>query len=334
MIGGLLNGEVLVHAVVAKVVGAFVLLLSFITWHQAARNSEQAFFDIIRALILGSVVFTIIGMVEFFLDVSFITERFIASRFSGGYFDPNHYGALTGVGLVLLASVGKDLFPAKLTTTILTSILVAGLLLSISRGAWVATAIGLAVVVIKRPITIKPGLILFGLAAIVAIAMSGVIDIILEDINERPDNVSHRLTLIQMGFARLKEVGYLGIGLSVFLEENEIIIHNSAIWMLVEMGGIGLLLFLLFIIEPVTRLLRLRRDLAITGAKFGRISAALLAAHILMSVASMNVEATYQRQWWLILALTMALLARSSILVKQNLFSDRANENSGIRGSS
>ena len=96
LLGGLVNGQVLAHAMIAKVLGAVVLLFSLLSWLQVAQESERGIFDLMRAFLMGSVVFSLIGMVEFYAGVSIITVRFIESRFSGGYFDPNHYGALTG----------------------------------------------------------------------------------------------------------------------------------------------------------------------------------------------------------------------------------------------
>jgi hypothetical protein len=104
LLGGLVNGQVLAHAMVAKVLGAVVLLFSLLSWLQVAQESDRGIFDLMKAFLLGSVVFTLFGLVEFYAGVSIITVRFIESRFSGGYFDPNHYGALTGVGLMFIAA--------------------------------------------------------------------------------------------------------------------------------------------------------------------------------------------------------------------------------------
>jgi hypothetical protein len=317
LLGGLVNGQILPHAMVAKVLGAAVLLFSLLSWLQVAQESYRAIFDLMKAYLLGSVLFTLIGFIEFYAGVSIITVRFIESRFSGGYFDPNHYGALTGVGLILVAALGKDIFRRKSSVLIVGGILGVGLLLCISRGAWIATIFGLIVVIILRPIKIKASMIALIALVLIGILLSGVLEHLADNINSRPDNGSHRMELITEGLRLLKEGHFVGIGLSVFLQKNEIIIHNSVVWLLVEMGVVGIALYILFIGEPVVRLMGLRfrhwKKGGRRGDKIARISAALLGAHLLMTVASQLVEATYQRQWWLVLALTVGLLTRTTV---------------------
>lgn len=317
MLGGVINGEVLSHAIIVKVIGSVVLLVSLLNWQQFSREKEHAILQATRALLLGSVVFTIIGMVEFFLGINFVTQRFIESRFAGGYYDPNHYGSLTAVGLVLLAAMGKDLYQSQYTTLVFGGILTIGLLLSISRGAWIVAVLGLAVVAVMRPIKIRPVWIILSGILVVAVIFSPIPEMIIEDIDSRPDNVSHRLILIQDGLNKVAQSNYLGIGLSVFLEEHEIIIHNSAIWMLVEMGALGFLAYLIFIAEPILRIFRIRLKHKANGARkgdfFSRATAGILAAHIVMAIVSFSVEATYQRQWWLILAFVIAISVHPSI---------------------
>ncbi len=317
LLGGLVNGQVLAHAMIAKVLGSMVLIFLLLSWLQVAQESERGIFDLMKAFLLGSVVFSLIGLVEFYAGVSIITVRFIESRFSGGYFDPNHYGALTGVGLVFIAALGRDIFRRDSSIFIVGGILGVGLLLCISRGAWVATVFGILVVVIMRPIKIKAPVIALAILVVIGVLLSGVLEHLSQDIHDRPDNASHRLTLIKEGLRLFKEGHFVGIGLSVFLEKNEIIIHNSVVWMLVEMGVVGAIAYLLFITEPVVRLMRLRfrhhRMGGHRGDQIARISAALLGAHLLMTVASQLVEATYQRQWWLVFALTAGLLTRNTV---------------------
>jgi len=317
LLGGLVNGQILSHAMVAKVLGAVVLLFSLLSWLQVAQESERGIFDLMKAFLLGSVVFTLFGLVEFYAGVSIITVRFIESRFSGGYFDPNHYGALTGVGLMFIAALGRDIFKRDSSIYIVGGILGVGLLLCISRGAWIASVFGILVVVVMRPIKIKAPVIALSVIVVLGVIFSGVLEHLAQDINDRPDNGSHRMELIAEGLRLLKDGHYVGIGLSVFLEKNEIIIHNSVVWMTVEMGIVGIALYLLFIGEPVVRLMRLRfrhwRREGQRGDQIARISASLLGAHLLMAVASQLVEATYQRQWWLVLALTVGLLTRTNV---------------------
>lgn len=306
VISALVSDRVLTHAILVKTVGAVILVISLLCWQQLARESDRSFDRLVRAFLLGSFFFTAVGLVEWVLGTSFVSERFIESRFSGAYYDPNHYGSLTAVGLLLLSATYRRAFSGRVLPAAIAAVLLLGLLLSASRGAWIALALGSMIVVWLRPPPRLPvKAVAIGLAGLLFLVLSGFVGRALDDITDRPDNVDHRTSLMEEGLDRLEESHFVGIGLSVFLDDNDIIIHNSAVWLVVEMGVVGLAVFVLFVGQPALRLLDCRRRSR--SSYRAELAAALLAAHAAMTFSSLTVEATYQRQWWLVFALTIAL---------------------------
>ena len=309
VLSALVSNRVLSHAVFVKTAGAAVLLVSLLFWQQVARESDEGFTRLIRAFLIGSFVFTVAGLVEWVIGTSHVSERFIESRFAGAYYDPNHYGSLTVVALLLLSATHRKIFAKRWVSPVIAGVLLLGLLLSASRGAWIGLVLGAGLVVWYRPPPRLPAkVVAAGAGALLVLLLSGFVGRVLEDISDRPDNVDHRTSLMEEGIERLEASRFVGIGLSVFLDDNEIIIHNSAVWLVVEMGLVGLVVYLLFVGEPTVRLLECRRRSR--TREVAELAAALLAAHLAMAFSSLTVEATYQRQWWFVLALTIALSSR------------------------
>jgi O-antigen ligase len=136
-----------------------------------------------------------------------------------------------------------------------------------------------------------------GLLALPILMVSGIVDDAIEDFDRRPDNVASRNSLAADGIDAFVESGGLGIGLGTFKETQPNVIHNTALWLLVEMSIVGLAFFIAMSVIPVpaaAAAMLIDRNVA-----FG-----LLGAHLTMVVASVSIEALYQRQWWLCIGLT------------------------------
>jgi putative inorganic carbon (HCO3(-)) transporter len=77
---------------------------------------------------------------------------------------------------------------------------------------------------------------------------------------------------------------------------HKVIIHNTAIWMLSELGIVGLIVF----VGLCTKIALLLTSRIRTGSPPVRtLALALLAAHAAMFGLSLGIEAFYQRSWWL-----------------------------------
>jgi putative inorganic carbon (HCO3(-)) transporter len=112
-----------------------------------------------------------------------------------------------------------------------------------------------------------------------------------------------------------------GAGLGSFARSEGLIVHNTALWFLTEMGLLGLVAFLGFILWFAYRAARsYRRSCAMEK----RLMLALLVAHLAAAGLSVGIEAFYQRYWWVIMSLIGAVHCGSSsftTLCRQTLLS-------------
>jgi O-antigen ligase len=135
-----------------------------------------------------------------------------------------------------------------------------------------------------------------GAVAFVGAAAAGLVGDAIDDFSRRPDNVAGRSSFAKSGVTEFVESGGVGIGLGTFRSRYGDIIHNTALWMLVEMSFIGFAFLVAMAVVPAVATLRLRkRDRALGNA--------LLGGHIVMLVASVGIEALYQRPWWLVVGM-------------------------------
>ncbi|MEZ5166325.1 MAG: hypothetical protein R2695_07465 [Acidimicrobiales bacterium] len=111
--------------------------------------------------------------------------------------------------------------------------------------------------------------------------------------------------LTEAGLTGFVESEGLGIGLGTFLNDSDNIIHNTVIWLLVEMSFVGVLFFLAMSAIPLQAALSLRRTDA-------ALAFTLIGGHVVMVVTSNGIEALYQRQWWLIVGLCAVIPSRSA----------------------
>ena len=119
--------------------------------------------------------------------------------------------------------------------------------------------------------------------------------------------VTHRILLTRRALAQWREHPLLGTGLGVFYwhelqaaESMPALIHTSALWILTEMGLVGLFLFGGLIIAALLALWRARRDYPERPLYTG----VLLLVVVLLGV-SLATEALYQRYLWLFLGLAL-----------------------------
>ena len=122
-------------------------------------------------------------------------------------------------------------------------------------------------------------------------------------------NVSDRIAIFKRSIKYWKAHPVLGIGLGSHLwnSENEGIksgnetIHNSANWLLVELGLIGISLFSIFVILCIKALYINRNN-----SEFTLTTNVMITVIFLMFGASIGTEVLYQRYFWLLLGLFLA----------------------------
>ena len=297
------------HSVNVKLIGSFVLVvLGTLTLAYARAGYTPR---IMRSFLYGVGFWGVIGYIDWrIVDIFPWLKVDIASRFGALQFDPNNAGATFAVALLLSWRYGHRLFERRWVWIALTIWFATGLSLTLSRGAYIGTAAAvLTVVAIDRVSVDRWARYLAGIIVIAAfLTATGFVDTAVNDFTRRPDTVGSRNDFADYAVDRWVDSRGLGMGLGTFRAETTRIVHNTAIWLVVEMSLPGLLFFIAMVVLPFQACLRMRtydHELAL----------ALLAAHTAMVVASVGIEALYQRTWWVIIGMTM--LPAASVRAEQ-----------------
>lgn len=234
------------------------------------------------------------------------------SRLAGFLVDPNAYGGLLVLALVLhlTTHTKRPLVPGT-AGVLLTATMAMGVLLTYSRSAWMGLAAALVVITLLRPSAALRLTLLAMLAIAVVLWLFGseYMDV-MHDMAFREAQVQSRVTSIQDALAMLSESPAVGIGLGVYGERQGMIIHNTPVWILTECGILGFVVFSGFACWFIQR--------GRTAYRFSRadnkaIVLALVLGHVAMLGLSLGIEALYQRHWWMV----MALIASSYVVARR-----------------
>lgn len=305
-----LQGHASSHAVNVKFLGSAVLVVTGVVTIAYAQAGYTA--RILKTFLAGVATWGAVGYVDWAVaDILPWLDPDVESRFGALQFDPNNAGAMFAVAFFLSAFYGHRLFARRWVWIVLTLLYAAALYETLSRGAYIAAGAALLIVLIVDRVGAERWLKLLagGVIAGAILLASGTIDSAVDDFSRRPDTVSSRGEFVDIAVDRWVDSRGLGMGLGTFKAENDRIVHNTGVWLVVEMSLPGLVFFVAMIVVPFAACLRMRdydHDLAI----------ALIGAHTVMIVASVAIEALYQRSWWLIIGLTV--LPTAAIQREQN----------------
>jgi hypothetical protein len=294
-----LQGYVSTHSINVKLIGSAALMVMCVVTMAYAREGYTV--RIIRVFLLGVALWGAVGYIDWRIaDIFPWLEVDIDSRFGALQFDPNNAGAMFAMALALSGLYGRRIFSSRWVWVALTIWYATGLGLTLSRGAIIGTGAAILTVLAVDRIGTERW-VRYGVGAIVVTAFllaSGSVDAAVDDFTSRPDTVESRGDFIDEAVDRWVDSRGLGMGLGVFKAESDKIVHNTGIWLLVEMSLPGLLFFVAMITVPFHACLRLRHY-------DHQLALALIGAHTTMVVASVGIEALYQRSWWMIIGLTV-----------------------------
>jgi O-antigen ligase len=237
--------------------------------------------------------------------VPLVNDPYNLSRPSGLLIDPNAFGGLLATALVLhgvTAAGGTPLLPRRIGR-VATLTLPVMLALTFSRSAWIGAVFGLAAVAMAEPAlvrrTLAPLVVPVGLLLpVVLLSLPNA-----SSLASRPGQVTARLDIINHALSDVAGSPIDGIGLGVYAQRHGVIVHNTAIWFLTEMGIIGLVIFVGFLAVHVRRATWL---ITRGPADSWVLGAALLGAILVGVGVSLGIEAFYQRYWWLAFAAVSA----------------------------
>jgi putative inorganic carbon (hco3(-)) transporter len=234
-------------------------------------------------------------------------------RLSGLLVDANAYGGLLTLTLTLaeVASSGSVPLLGRKGLLFCRISLSLGILFTFSRTAWLSLLPLFAFLVVRRG------------RALAQLAFSGVVGLLListfmgdrlldlvQTMARRPEHVRGRFELADHAFQHFANNPILGGGLGSFLESEGAIVHNTVLWILADMGLLGLIAVGGLIGWYFAAGLRVLRAAPLSEK---RIVVGLCLGHAAMFCLSMGVEGLYQRHWWLI----MALLGSAHAIVRK-----------------
>jgi putative inorganic carbon (hco3(-)) transporter len=293
------------YVLIQKDIGLIVLFSLFFIFSQFITSWERMRW--VLTYLIGCVAFhTLLAMVFFITSqltgITFSWMNSFTSRLSGMLIDPNAFGGLLVVifAIHIVSLYSKNPLFSKQVAYGITFTLLVGIILTFSRSAWLALSIVLLIQALRNPIYIFR-IAFISFISFVAIILIAGTDYLQEIIwlATRSSQIDTRLTIINTGLNLFYESPIFGIGLGVITEKYHIIIHNTPVWILVEFGLIGFVIFLLFIANILWRgVIAFHK----TKKENKPIIYGLLLAFIAMVGLSLGIEALYQRHWWIVMA--------------------------------
>jgi putative inorganic carbon (hco3(-)) transporter len=262
---------------------------------------------ILRVFTLSVVIQNIVAvggfLAAYFFGVTNPFTRYGGLRLSGVLLDPNAYGGLLAMTLIIVESASWGAAPLFSGTFLwlARSTLGLGILFTFSRSAWVALGLSLLVFCAVRT-RVAARLIVAGMvgAPCLFLLMGQRFLPIFQEMASRPKQVQGRFDLIHDAYADFVQHPLLGGGIGSFrLSEGEIA-HNSAMWFLADFGIVGLAVFLGFLGWFFVKGWCAYRFAPVREQP---VALALLLAHTSMLGLAMGIEAFYQRHWWVVFGL-------------------------------
>jgi O-antigen ligase len=324
-------GQITSYALLQKGLGLLVLFGLFVALVDFMKDWERTAW-LLRAFLCAVLLHAFVALGAQVLVLAggpalpLINEPLPGERISGLVLDANAFGGLMAMAFVLHHLTAGT--PSALLrggwSVFAYLILPATLLLTFSRSSWLGLSCGLLAVTLLRPWA--GGRALLRLVVPAAIAVPFILTLIPNsmDLVRRPSQIASRVALNEEAIDSFLENPITGLGLGVYIEKYDIVVHNTALWFLSDFGGIGLVVFLGLIGTIAVRLVRTWR---LAPAEFRALPLALLCAHIVMLGVSFGIEAFYQRHWWLVFAASGVAYA----LVSTNTKTPETSEGVPIR---
>jgi O-antigen ligase len=286
-------------------------LIVFGIWFTGYLDSVRRARGVVVAYLAGAVASATLSSLSLFVTFPGSTLLNVEGQRAKGLFeDPNVYGPfLIPIALILFEELltPRLLRARRLTKAVLLLILVVGLLLSYSRGAWVnftvAVLVMLAVLALRRGGG-RRAMAMIVVLAISAVTVGGVLYATgsLDFLQERAQLQSYdteRFRAQRQGI-EFGETYPLGIGPGQFEVRAPVPSHNLYVRALSEQGFLGLIVALALMGATLVFALRnavLGRD------SFGIGSAALLGAWVGICVESFVIDTNHWRHLFLVAAL-------------------------------
>jgi putative inorganic carbon (HCO3(-)) transporter len=306
LVAALRFGELDRYELVNKDAGLLLPFLSYVAITSAVDDWDdlRRILRIFTVSVVAENILAIGGfMAAYFFGVMTPFTRYEGLRLSGMLLDPNAYGGLLVVALVIceVASWGQAPLLKKPTLWLSRVTLALGILFTFSRSAWLGLGLAFLFLFAIRPvIALRPVLAGVVAAPCLVLLMGRRFLPIFEELASRPKQVQERFDLIHQALQAFTLHPILGGGLGAFRMAAGEVAHNTAMWFLADFGILGLIALVAFLAWFFAK-----AWFAYCFAPEGErpIALALFLAHAAMVGVAMGIEAFYQRYWWLVLAL-------------------------------
>jgi O-antigen ligase len=294
--------------VAVKIAGLLMLFASYYCLTTAASGWREIR-RFMRIFIVAVSIHCMIAVIALKAGYSASWLNYGNVRASGMYLDPNAFGGL--VLVALLMQVGSYLGGRSAVSgplgALVTIALGAGLFFTLSRSAWLGFTFGFILISFLRPR-------LWVISAVIALAITGGTYLWVqsqlsaknEELIARQDTAMERVQQIREAIPMFVSHPIRGVGLGEFDFRSDpagyhpLIIHNTTVWILTELGLLG---FTVYIAYVGWYFWRGRIALKQADSQAKPLVVGLLGAHAGMLGLSAGIEVLYQRHWWLVMAM-------------------------------
>lgn len=351
IVGRVNTGAWIPWAVYNKYLGWFALVWYFVLggWF-ACHGNTKTLDSFVRAFLIGCCAISLYSLLDYlaWFGVRINLPEGTEIRFLGFMKNPNAFGLLVAMALAMqMPFVASGRVFSQRTHILGTIILLVALFFSFSRSAWIGAALALLLAFIFKGMDRRRMAVAFAGAGFVCALMIFVypvvvvsfakflgvddtviaqsaetsrINFITRFVDTEDEGLRRRVETSGRAIENWRQNPIIGIGLGGFLwpqlqrnEKQPVILHSTYLWLLVEFGLTGILVFLGFFVvctyalvrRVAVRLPQRRSDLRL-------LPMAALGAIAVFAGASIGMEAMYQRHFWFFVGWALALPAVDS----------------------
>ena len=297
-------GEFGRYAIVNKLagIGLLVLACSAIVGH-LRRRGEGATLAAAEFFITVAAIESVIAVVALQLSPEAVLPfnvplNFGGVRASGFMVDPNAFGGFAAVALMLslgLARTARRPSVHRLREVVL----FAGVFFSYSRTVWAAVVLAGAYLLFTSSNRTRARFVVLGLTAAMLYVTSKISLPVDRDLVVRSFTVEQRTSGAEAAVREWQTSPLIGIGVGQYVSRHQFIVHNSPLWVLTELGAVGLAIFA----YASAGLVQSVRRCARTAPWMYR---GLVSGGIAVATMGMGIEIMYQRYVWLLFAIVYA----------------------------
>jgi O-antigen ligase len=315
-IGLLRTQTLLTYTIINKYVGLLILIFSFFFIKNVIKDSEPTFKRTLSVIVFSGGMLNIlyIFLLLVFPGSSIVRNTLLygQSRLRGLLVDPNAYGGFLSIifllGLYLL--IEEKNRNKKIIYSVICITTFIGIILTFSRSALLGFFVGLIIATYFYKELRKyffVALCVFVLCLLSYLNKTATFKDIVYFLM-RPNTIKARLDFIVSGLELFSKHPIFGIGLGSYFAITGVIIHNTYIWFLVEMGTVGFFILILFLLHILQTNISLIKNLRKTSQDLFSVAVGLFSAILAVLVYGVGIEFLYQRYLWLFFALLQALL--------------------------